>query len=210
MKKFLAVLCIGCFCISAVNSYFEKTSTALADGVIRFHILANSDTKEDQSLKLKVRDRIIKEMEPLFDENGDIPGARDIIIANMEKIKSIAEDEVKKQGFDYDVSVSLGQSYFPTKEYGDVVLPTGTYEALKIKIGNAKGQNWWCVLFPPLCFVDESCVSGSNSTGKLVSNVGKDNAELIKKEKSPGVKLKFKSYELWQNGKQKIACFFGQ
>ena len=209
MKKTLAVLCIGFFCISVINSYFGKTSDALANSVIRFHVLANSDKEEDQSLKLKVRDRIIKEMEPLFDKNGDISAAREVIIENMDKIKTVAKDEVKKHGFDYDVNVSLGNSYFPTKEYGDVVLPTGNYEALKIEIGDARGQNWWCVLFPPLCFVDESCVSESTSTGKLVANVGKENAELVKKEKSSGVKLKFKSYEIWQSGKQKIACFFG-
>ena len=129
----------------------------------------------------------------------------------MEKIKLVATDEIKKQGYNYSVKVSLGDSVFPTKEYGDIVLPAGNYEALKIEIGKAEGKNWWCVLFPPLCFVDESCVSFSgNSAARLVSGVGSGNAEFIKKEKSPGVRLKFKSYEIWQSGKQRIAYLFGK
>ena len=211
MKKILAVLCIGFFCISVINLNFEKTEAALAGSVIRFHVLANSDSKEDQELKLKVRDRVINQMNPLFDENGDISGAREVIINNLDRIKLVAQDEIKNCGYDYDVSVSLKDCEFPTKEYGDIVLPAGTYEALRIEIGEAKGKNWWCVLFPPLCFVDESCVTfSSGSAGKLVSNVGKENAELIKKEKSPKVRLKFKSYEIWQNGKQRIEYLFGK
>lgn len=211
MKKILAVLCVGCFCLSIVNLYFEKTETALADGVIRFHVLANSDSKADQELKLKVRDRVICELEPLFDKNGDIPAAREVIINNIEKIKNVATDEIKKQGFDYSVNVSLGNSKFPTKEYGDIVLPAGNYEALKIEIGRAEGKNWWCVLFPPLCFVDESCVTFTGyGAGRLVASVGESNADFIKKEKSPRVRLKFKSYEIWQSGKQSIAYLFGK
>lgn len=210
MKKILAVLGIGFFCVVMVNSYFNKTQTALAKGVIRLHVLANSDTVEDQELKLKVRDRIINEMNGIFSDGGDVSLAREVIVNNIEKIKQIAVDEVKKNGFSYDVNVSLNHSGFPTKSYGEIVLPAGNYEALKVEIGKAKGQNWWCVLFPPLCFVDESCVSYSSEGAKMVmANVGSENAELIKKEKSPKVQLKFKSYEIWQSGKQRLAYLFG-
>ena len=210
MKKILAVLCIGFFCVSAINSYFNKTQAAIAHGVIRLHVLANSNSSEDQALKLKVRDRIISEMKSSFSLDGDIILAREVIMNNKEKIRSIAKDEVEKNGFSYDVNISLGQSDFPTKNYGEIVLPAGKYEALKIEIGKAQGQNWWCVLFPPLCFVDESCVSYSSEGAKMVAkNVGEENAELIRKEKTPKVKLKFKSYELWQNGKRRLAYLFG-
>lgn len=206
MKKILAALCIGFFCVMMINSYFETTEHALAKGVIRFHVLANSDSKEDQALKLKVRDRVIKEMNGIFDKNGDINAAREIIESNIDKIESISRDEIQKNGYDYDVRVKYGKSDFPTKDYGDIVLPAGSYEAVKIEIGSGGGQNWWCVLFPPLCFVDESCVSYTSEGGRAVAqSVGEENAPMVQKEKTPSVKLKFKTYEMWQNGKQKIA-----
>ncbi len=208
MKKILAVLCIGFFCVLIINSYFEKTEAALAKGVIRFHVIANSDSDEDQALKLKVRDRVIKEMNSLFDENEDVTSAREVIINNIPRITKLARDEILKNGYCYDVYVSLGKSDFPTKDYGDIVLPAGSYEALKIEIGNAGGKNWWCVLFPPLCFVDESAVSYNYAGAKMVSaSVGKENGDMVKKKKSPAVELKFKTYEMWQNGKQKLAYF---
>jgi len=210
MKKILAVLCIVFFLTAMLNSYFNKTQVALAKSVIRFHVLANSDSPRDQELKLKVRNRVIKEMEHIFEDDTDIAKAREIIADNIDKIKQIAEDEVRLNGFSYDVNVSLGKSNFPTKEYGEIELPAGEYEALKIEIGKAQGQNWWCVLFPPLCFVDENCVSyDCDSTKKLIANVGEDNANLIKKDKSPRYKIKFKSYEIWQSGKQTLAYLFG-
>lgn len=210
MKKILIGLCIGIFCVSLVNSYFNKTQTALANGVIRFHVVANSDTAADQNLKLKVRNRVINQMSTLFDKDGNIATAREVIINNMEFIKQAAKDEVQKNGFSYDVRVSLGKSDFPTKDYGKIVLPAGSYEALKIEIGKAEGKNWWCVLFPPLCFVNENCVSYTNDGAKMVmASVGKENAELVKKDKSPKVQLKFKSYEVWQTGKKKLAYLFG-
>lgn len=208
MKKILAVLCIGFFCVLLINFHFESTEAALAKGVIRFHVIANSDSEEDQELKLKVRDRVINEMNNLFDKNEDISSAREVIINNIPKITSIAKDEIQKRGYSYDVYVSLGKSDFPTKDYGEVVLPAGSYEALKIEIGSAKGKNWWCVLFPPLCFVDESAVSYNYAGAKMVAaSVGEENSDLVKKKKSPSVELKFKTYEMWQIGKQKLAYF---
>jgi stage II sporulation protein R len=145
-----------------------------------------------------------------FNKNEDISVARAIIKDNIEKIKEIAKSEVIANGYNYDVNVSLEKDNFPTKDYGDIVLPAGEYEALKIEIGSACGQNWWCVLFPPLCFVDESCVSYSSAGAqKVISNVGQKNAPLIKKDKSTGYKIKFKSYEIWQTGKQTLAYLFG-
>ncbi len=210
MKKFLIALSIGFLCVLMINMYFETTETALADSVIRFHVLANSNSPEDQELKLKVRNRIISEMSNLFNSDGDIELARTAIEKNMDKISAVARDEIRKNGYDYDVRMSLGESNFPTKEYGDVVLPAGSYEALRVEIGAADGQNWWCVLFPPLCFVDESTVSFDTKEAAAIENsVGKNNAGLIKKDKSPTVKIKFKSYEIWQTGKQKIAYMLG-
>jgi len=210
MKKLVYSLCIGFFCVLMFNSYFESTEAALAKEVIRFHVLANSDEAYDQELKLKVRERIINEMSKMFDKNGDICDAREVIESNLTKIKNIAKDEIQKNGYNYDVKVSLGKSEFPTKEYGEIVLPAGSYEALIVEIGKGKGQNFWCVLFPPLCFVDEGLVSCNTDAGKqLVSSLEPNDAELIKKDKSPKVLLKFKSYEMWQTGKQKLSYVLG-
>ncbi len=209
MKKILAALSIGFFCVLMLNSYFKTTEAALARSVIRFHVLANSDSLPDQELKLKVRDRIINEMNSMFDQGGDITSARRVIADNTDKIAEIAADEIQKNGYSYDVRVSLGKSDFPTKDYGSVVLPAGSYEALKVEIGNAQGKNWWCVLFPPLCFVDEGTVSYDSRGARMVADgIGGTASEMVYKDKSPGVELKFKAYEIWQSGRQKLACLF--
>ncbi len=210
MKKILIAVSIGFFCVLMLNMYFENTETALANSVIRFHVLANSDEAYDQELKLKVRNRIINEMGNMFDSDEDILAAREAIINNIVKIEEIARDEISSNGFDYDVRVSLGKSDFPTKDYGEVILPAGSYEALKVEIGEARGKNWWCVLFPPLCFVDESTVSfDTKEAAAIEQSLQKNDAELIRKDKSPAVKIKFKSYEIWQTGKRKIAYMLG-
>ena len=210
MKKILLALGIGFICLGIINFNFKSTEAALASNVIRFHVVANSDEASDQELKLKVRNRVINEMESVFTPDGDIESARCTLLENIEKIELIAKDEIEKNGYSYGAKVSLGNSYFPTKNYGEIVLPEGSYEALKIEIGNAQGKNWWCVLFPPLCFVDESCVSYSSEAADEIKNaVGRENADMIELKKDGSVKLKFKTYEMWQRGKEKIAYIVG-
>ncbi|TYO96956.1 stage II sporulation protein R [Desulfallas thermosapovorans] len=131
-------------------------------GLIRLHIIANSNTFYDQNLKYQVRDRIVREMAPAFSEASDIETARQVADANVENIRSIAEDEIKRRGFDYPVQVVRGDYYFPAKKYtvqeesrlASFTLPPGRYEAVRVIIGSGEGANWWCVLYPPLCFVD--------------------------------------------------------
>ena len=209
MKKIIFALGIGFLCVIALHFQFESTEAALSENFIRLHVLANSDEKSDQELKLCVRDRIIEETKEIFDENTDFSSAKSDINENLEKIKAIAEDEISENGYDYPVKVTLGMSDFPTKEYGELVLPKGKYEALRVEIGKAEGQNWWCVLFPPLCFVDESCVKVSSAQFTDVTDkLGEKNSEFLKKEKSSDVELKFKAYEIWQSGKKKLAMLF--
>jgi len=124
------------------------------ENLIRFHVLANSDSPEDQELKLKVRDEVIAAMSVHLDKSKDVDETRDILGANLKNIEEVAKDEIERNGENYDVRVSLEEHTFPTKRYGNVVFPAGIYEALRIEIGEAEGQNWWCVMFPPLCFVD--------------------------------------------------------
>lgn len=207
MKKILYII-FGAIVIFTmlVNYSFEKTEVALAQNFLRLHVVANSDSDVDQSLKLKVRDRIIEETREVFDKETDINSARQDIAANLGKIEKCARDEIKKSGFDYDVNVSFGKSRFPTKNYGEIVLPAGSYDALEVKIGSAEGKNWWCVLFPPLCFVDQTCVS----CDAVLSVASEDTKSFISTDKAALPKLRFKTYELWQSGKEKISVLFRQ
>ena len=122
--------------------------------LIRLHILANSDDEADQQLKLQVKEDIVNYAEPLFAKSESIEETRSIIAENMDNFKKIAEQRIESEGFNYGVNVSCEKRYFPVKTYGQLTLPKGEYEALVVEIGEAKGKNWWCVLFPPLCFVD--------------------------------------------------------
>ena len=132
----------------------ENYNESYKDKLIRFHVLANSDSPMDQELKLKVRDNIIENMNSKFEKSSSIEETREIIKENIENMKTIALNEIHKNGKDYDVDIKLEKSNFPTKSYGKFTLPAGEYEAVRVLIGEAKGQNWWCVMFPPLCFVD--------------------------------------------------------
>lgn len=131
-----------------------QLSQKLANEIIRFHVRANSDSDEDQQLKLSVRDAVISYLEPLLAGSESVEQSRGIIAGNEFGIRVTALNTIAKAGYDYDVNVYFENSRFPTKTYGDVTIPAGVYEAYRIDIGAAKGHNWWCVLYPPLCFED--------------------------------------------------------
>ncbi|HEY8363579.1 MAG TPA: stage II sporulation protein R [Tissierellaceae bacterium] len=177
--------------IYVIHPYMEDTKLSfknLRDKIIRFHIRANSDNEEDQELKLKVRDEILKEMKGKFQDIKDIDEIRKIIRDNMEEMKRIAERIIKREGKDYEVTVTLAEDSFPTRKYGNLVLPAGTYEALLITIGEGKGKNWWCVMFPPLCFVD--------ITHSVAYNLEKELGIELKEDEEPPLKLKWKILEI--------------
>ena len=140
-----------------INPYIEDKAlhkNPFKDQIIRFHVRANSDMEEDQELKLKVRDKILEEMGDKFKDTKTIEESRIIIQENMEEIRDIALEVIKGEGLDYGVDVFLGIDDFPIRKYGNMVFPQGEYETLLVTIGKGQGQNWWCVMFPPLCFVD--------------------------------------------------------
>ncbi|MCG9968305.1 stage II sporulation protein R [Pelotomaculum terephthalicicum JT] len=140
----------------SVAAWHNKTSdtTYPPDRLIRLHVVANSDCAADQELKRKVRDEIIRSVSPEFLKAQNILAAREIAAANLGNIKEIASREINAAGKDYSVEVRLENFTFPTKHYGPFVLPAGDYESVRVVIGSGGGANWWCVLFPPLCFVD--------------------------------------------------------
>lgn len=205
MKKFIPVMIIGLIISMAVSSYFNRVESALSDNVLRLHVIANSDSDFDQQLKLKVRDKILQRSDSIFSKKSDISEAKKNIKDNLEEIEKIARAEVAANGCDYPVKVTFGKSDFPTKAYGNVTLPAGTYEALKVEIGEAKGKNWWCVMFPPLCFVDASSPEMSaEAMAMLKDNLSEDEYALITNSENKNVEIKFKAYEIWQSGKNKV------
>lgn len=124
------------------------------EGIVRLHVLANSDTVEDQALKLKVRDAVIEYMEKQDDLNS-AGEARKYLSENLNRLEEIAEGVIASEGYDYSARANLGVRYIPEKAYGGITFPAGNYEALNITIGRGEGENWWCVLFPPLCLLEE-------------------------------------------------------
>lgn len=181
----------------------ELVLEEIQNEIIRFHVLANSDTEEDQALKLKVRDRVIEEMSSRFDSSSDIDDARKIMLDSIDEVNAIAKEVIEENGYDYSVRSELSRENFPDKMYGDTLYPQGNYEAFRILIGDANGQNWWCVMFPPLCFVDESKQAiNSNETKenleKVIENSKEENEDKesdknYNKDSKTKEKVKFKS-----------------
>ena len=132
----------------------ETMQQEIAKEIIRFHVLANSDSEEDQALKMKVKEEVLKLLKEELDGISDLDGTKKAIQNHLEDIKNTAENVIRTEGYDYPVTVKLEPHEFPVKTYGDCTFPAGTYEALRVCIGKAEGQNWWCVVFPNLCFAD--------------------------------------------------------
>jgi stage II sporulation protein R len=190
-------LLISLFLFINLKSYAKTISSDLSDNFFRLHILANSNSEEDQNLKLKVRDKIIEYMETLSYDGLSKEDAMILTSEHLSDFKRIALNTIEEEGYSYDVNLSIGNFYFPTKEYGNISLPAGYYDALKIEIGNAQGQNWWCSLFPPLCFVDVSSGVIDEDTSEDLENSLSDEEFSIITENDGTVKLKFKIVEMF-------------
>ncbi len=194
MKKLVLAVCIGVFAAISVVSFAKSTQESLESGVIRLHVRANSNLKEDQQLKLKVRDRILAETKAMAKDVSDTEGAQRLIEENLEHLRDAAISEIKLNGYDYPVSIEFGKSEFPIRTYGGITLPAGTYKALTVNIGTGEGENWWCVMFPPLCFTKETVAApDSSSEEMLIENLGSDTYSMVNGGK---VQIKFKIYEL--------------
>lgn len=188
------------YIILCANSYTNAVSSNISSSVFRLHVIANSNSDEDQNLKYMVRDNILEYMNTLLD-NKNI-SSRDeilkIISNNLDEFEYIAQNTIYENGYDYDVKIEIGNFPFPTKNYGDISLPSGCYDALRIKIGQAQGQNWWCVMFPPLCFIDVSSgIVPEESKNTLENNLSEEEYKLIS-EDSPEIEVKFKLVEIFE------------
>lgn len=192
-KRMMWALGIGILvtvCVSMMSG-FTKDCSDIRDSVLRLHILANSDSEQDQTLKLQVRDRILKETEDLFNNTTSVLNAQEQAAQNIRKIIDIAEDEVQKQGFDYKVDAQVCNQFFDTRVYENFSLPAGHYNALRITIGEAKGHNWWCVLYPPMC------LPGAMPQEELQdSDLTSSQCDII--EKPETYQVEFAIVELWE------------
>lgn len=146
---------------------FSGSCDSISNKIFRLHIIANSDSAVDQAIKLKVRDRLLNELGDDFLDANDVISAEKFAEENIDKIQSIAQDEIFKNGCDYPVSADVCHMIFGTRHYGDVTIPAGYYDALRIAIGDASGKNWWCVMFPPMCLPAAKC---ENEIAKTLSN----------------------------------------
>lgn len=137
-----------------LSEQVQARQESLASSLIRFHVRANSDSEADQELKMQVKDAVVAYMEELLRDAENVNESAEIIQNNMDGILQTAMEVIHENGYNYDISGYMTEEYFPLRVYGDVALPPGEYTAFRIDIGDACGKNWWCVLYPPLCFVD--------------------------------------------------------
>ena len=183
-------------------SYAQNVSSDISNSVFRLHVIANSDTNEDQNLKYKVRDSLLQYMNEICKDCSSKEEAILLVENNKDNFRQIALDTIHKEGYSYDVNINVGNFEFPTKKYGDISLPAGYYDALRVEIGEAKGQNWWCVMFPPLCFVDiSSGIVPEESKELIEDNLTEEEFALVSEKSNTEIKFKFKLLEFFnKNG----------
>ena len=189
------------YLLLSIFSYSNAVSKDISENIFRLHVIANSNRSEDQNLKYLVRDELINYMNSISSNISSKQEAINLIEKNKNVFYKIAKQVISDNGFNYDIDIEIGNFSFPTKTYGDISLPAGFYDALRIKIGNAAGQNWWCVMFPTLCFVDlENGVVPEDSKSNLQDNLKEEEYNLISSNNLE-FKLKFKLVEFFENAK---------
>ena len=187
------------FIFTCAYSYVSAISDNLYNSVFRLHVIANSDSEEDQNLKYLVRDNILNYMNKSCADLNSKQAVLKYAEEHLSEIKKIAEDTVRENGFSYPISIETGNFQFPTKQYGDISFPAGYYDALKVKIGNSSGKNWWCVMFPPLCFVDTTNgIVPESSKEKLQESLSDENYMIVSDSDKSNIAFKFKIVELFE------------
>ncbi len=175
---------------------FSATAEEIRNDVLRLHVIAASDSKDDQALKLKVRDAILDAGAEIFDGSVNVINAVERITPKINNLTETAQKVIEENGFDYDVKITIGEEYFTTRTYETVTLPAGEYLSLIVKIGEGEGKNWWCVMFPPMC------LSAADEEDVLKSVLGDNEIKLV--NRSPEFEPRFKIIELFENFKNRI------
>ena len=193
-------LLLGTAAFLLTGAWALNTQRDLADRVVRLHVLANSDTEEDQALKLLVRDAVLERTTALLEQAESRAEAEALLRESLPELEAIAEETVRANGDSYEVTAELEDASFPTKDYDGFSLPAGEYLALRIRIGAGAGQNWWCVVFPPLCTAASADVPETAlAAGLTEGQVG------LMTEEDGGYVLKFKAVEWWEQLKAALS-----
>ena len=172
-----------------LETKIEQTQQGLAEEVFRFHVLANSDSDADQKLKIKVRDAVLSYMKAVLPEDVSKQETKEWIENHLAELEHVAVRTMRSFGYNYSAKAQVKKMYFPEKRYGDVVFPKGNYEALRVVIGEGAGKNWWCVLYPNLCFIDSVCaVVPEDGKEELRGVLTEDEYEMV----TVGTKFKIK------------------
>lgn len=200
--KLILIFFLFCiFIFSLAKSYSHTMFNNISDNFVRLHIIANSDSTSDQILKYKIRDKVIEYMTPFFSGITTKNEALEVLKAHTNDIINISYNIANSNGYFYPIHVSVGNYYFSTREYDTITLPEGYYDSLKIEIGDAKGQNWWCVMFPSLCLIDSGNQDFQYKSSELLQeNLSTEEYSIISNDaKTIDLKIKFKLIELFEN-----------
>lgn len=207
VKKFL-LLVVAAVCVITGGKQYQrhKMTEEIAGKIIRFHVLANSDTEEDQKLKLEVRDAIGAFMQPRLSDVTDIENSRQIVRESIPDIEQKAEEVISEKGYTYTVSARLSNIDFPEKTYGPYTFQAGNYEALEVVIGKGEGHNWWCVMYPNLCFFNSTYEVVDGEAEKSLERIlTPEEYESLMEDKNYEVKFAF--IDFWKDIKESVAIF---
>ena len=193
MKKLLIFCTCVCFIFVVLGVLPIHGEAEVYDKVLRLHVVANSDSEEDQSLKLSVRDRVIKYVSEITAGCETLEETKNTVTERLDNIADIALKEVNDQGYFYDVEVRLGKEEYPQKTYASLCFPSGEYLSLQVRIGDAAGQNWWCVLFPPLCL---DAATKSNEDAFISVGFTPEQYKIITETDNPKYEARFKLLEV--------------
>ena len=197
MQKLTILILAICFLSLFLGLMPVHGENEIYDSVLRLHVLANSDSEVDQNLKLKVRDAVLVETEDMFSDCSTREEAIEKLHDELPRIQDIAEKVIADDGYCYSVSVDFGDEEYPTKNYESFCFPSGTYLSLRIIIGNGEGQNWWCVLYPPMCL---SAASKANPEEAFISaGLSKDQYSVITETQKTTYKIRFRVLEVIEN-----------
>ena len=196
-KKWELALLLGLCAAMLWGAWSMQRQDALAQKMIRLHVIANSDSEADQALKLEVRDKVLDFTTTVLQRSADMEDAQVRLREELTRIETIARREIAAQGYDYPVTAQLASAEFPLKEYDGFSLPAGEYMALRLVIGEGEGRNWWCVVYPPLC----TAAAADMPQTAIHAGLTDDDVSLITGEDT-GYVLKFRSVELWEQLRQ--------
>lgn len=200
-EKFIVLLCVFVLCMAICNVLPIHGEEKIYESVVRLHVLANSDSDEDQALKLKVRDTILSYTSPKVIDSASREEAIETLQGELDNIEKVAKQVILEQGYDYSVEVTLTLEKYPTRNYESMSFPAGEYVSLRVLIGEAEGQNWWCVLFPPLC-LSAASEKAENEDAFIAVGLNSDQYKIITETEDTKYFLRFKILEALKGTKR--------